>query len=78
MVEKPSSADSTSVPASFRRLVARRTGSSFREVAEIEEISTPKLEQGQVTEHRSRHKAGQGIALTKRITFEYARRSLCR
>ena len=38
------------VPQTFRRLVARRTGKSFRDVAEIETISTPKLHNDEVSQ----------------------------
>lgn len=36
------------LPAHFRRLVAHRTGHSFREVAEIDTVSAVQPQEGQV------------------------------
>ena len=37
------------LPATYRRLVARRTGGSFREVAEVQEgVPMPELQEGEV------------------------------
>ena len=43
------------LPSSFQRLVARRTGNSFREVAEVETDLLPALKQGEVGEGKKKN-----------------------
>ena len=49
-VQQQAGAAAAPLPATYRRLVARRTGGSFREVAEVEEATLPaQLGEGEVS-----------------------------